>query len=412
MRRWGYTGFLAIAATLGGCAATTPTSKVAVDYNRIFANARNEVLVTNILRAAAREPLQFSTMGDVTGGVRNTGSLTLSIPSLIGKGATILSPEFSVNEGINPNVSIVPLSSKEFTEGILRPVTLDEINYFIDQGWDQELILELVVGGIVCPDGTVVFNRGYPKSDGHYDDFAQMFASADRFPIQDVDKPNPKVIRLSASDAVAIMKDGVGTSRRVANVVPVMENGHPTGPVDVTVKSTPQQQLTGLRTTKICSAETKGTRRGPAAPDKGLVEISPVGGTRQGKVILRSVEAIVYFLGETQSWRWSEAGACGRSTTDAVWPYYWRIRPVNGVDQWQQRTLLRVDKACAKQPVPFRSFVQTHFNDEYYYIRRQSDAGESDRSLSTLSLLNELIALQTSESTIAAGAPIIAIGTK
>ena len=85
---------------------------------------------------------------------------------------------------------------------------------------------------------------------------------------------------------------------------------------------------------------------------------------------------------------------------------------MNGVDQWQQRTLLRVDKACAKQPVPFRSFVQTHFNDEYYYIRRQSDAGESDRSLSTLSLLNELIALQTSESTIAAGAPIIAIGTK
>ena len=66
---------IAVFTSLEACAATTPTSKVAVDYDRIFAKAQNEVLVTNILRASEREPLQFSTMGSVTGGVRNTGAM-------------------------------------------------------------------------------------------------------------------------------------------------------------------------------------------------------------------------------------------------------------------------------------------------------------------------------------------------
>jgi hypothetical protein len=78
----------------------------------------------------------------------------------------------------------------------------------------------------------------------------------------------------------------------------------------------------------------------------------------------------------------------------------------------QHLTLLKLDKACAGRPLPARTFVQTRFNDQDFYLLRQADAGESDRSLSTLSLLNELIALQTSESTIAAGSPLIAVGTK
>jgi hypothetical protein len=75
----------------------------------------------------------------------------------------------------------------------------------------------------------------------------------------------------------------------------------------------------------------------------------------------------------------------------------------------ERLTLLRIDKACGAI-APFNSFTSTHFDDQEYYVARQADAGDTDRSLSTLSFLNELIALQTSESTIAASAPVVTVG--
>lgn len=400
----------ALAAVLGGCAATTPTSKVAVDYNRIFAKARNEVLLTNILRASEREPLQFSTMGSVTGGVRNSGSIDLSIASLVGKGATILSPDILVNEGINPTVSIVPLSNKDFTEGILRPVTVDEINYFINQGWDKELILELVVGGIVCPDGKVVFNRGDPSADAQYEAFAAMFAAADRLPIQSVGKAETTIIRMSATAALSVMKDGAGSGRNVAAVEPVKDKGKPTGDVDVTIVTAPPAEFTGLRTDMVCGLQ--GAKGHSPVQGYGLVAVASYDGQQQAKVILRSPEAIITFLGDTQWWRWSGPNGGPRSPATSDWPYYWRRTTAAGVDRMQRRTLLAIDKAHGKMPIVFRSFVETHFNDEDYYVLRQEDAGDQDRSLSTLSLLDQLISLQTSESSIAAASPIIAIGAK
>jgi hypothetical protein len=226
-------------------------------------------------------------MGSVTGGVRNTGSIDLTIPSLIGKGATILSPEFTLNEGINPTVSIVPLSNKEFTEGIMKPVTLDEINYFINQGWDQELILELVVGGIACPDGEVVFSRG--ERGANYESFAEMFAAAKRLP----PPSDPITIRMSANDALALLKAGVGGGRTIEKFEPVMDNGQATQLVEVTIDTDPAQELTDLRTDKVCADHSTGPGRNGLVSEPRLVPIAAVSGKDQGKVILRSVEAII-----------------------------------------------------------------------------------------------------------------------
>jgi hypothetical protein len=408
MRGWAVSAaVIAFGASLSGCAATTSTNKTAVNYNRIFAKSRDEVLVTNILRASAREPLQFSTMGNVTGTVRNTASLSLPVPSLIGKGVTIISPVFGVNEGINPTVNFIPLSNKEFTEGILKAVTPEEVNYFINQGWDQELILELVVGAVVCPSGDVVFNKGTNKPDDHYDAFARMFASAERFPIRNSGDEKSITIRMAANQAVTVMKEGVGGGRRVEKIEPVMKDGQPTEAVDVTIVSTPQPHLEGLNTSEIC-----GTASGPKVNQLGaegntLIGIAPLNGADQGKVILRSVEAIIYFLGETQRYRWMSDG-CGSAGKAGEWPYYIRVRPENRQVQTERLTLLRIDRACGIAPL--NAFTETHFDDQVYYVPRQADAGDTDRSLSTISFLNELIALQTSESTISSSAPLVTVG--
>lgn len=407
MRGWGVAATaLAFGATLSGCAATTPTNKTAVNYNRIFAKSRDEVLVTNILRASAREPLQFSTMGNVTGSVRNNGTLTVPLTNFVSRLQTIISPSVAVNEGINPTVNIIPLSNKEFTEGILKAVTPEEVNYFINQGWDQELILELVVGAVVCPNGDVVFNKGTNKPDDHYDAFARMFARAERFPIRNSGEEKSITIRMAANQAVTVMKEGVGNGRRVDRIEPVMKDGQPTESVDVTVVSTPQPHLEGLNTSEIC-----GSALGPKVNQLGaeggtLIGIAPLNGADQGKVILRSVEAIIYFLGETQRYRW-QTGGCGSSARDD-WPFYLRVRPANGQIQTERLTLLRIDKACGIAPL--NAFTETHFDDQVYYVPRQADAGDTDRSLSTISFLNELIALQTSESTITSSAPLVTVG--
>ena len=167
----------------------------------------------------------------------------------------------------------MPLSSKEFTEGILRSVSADEINYFINQSWDPELILELVVGGIVCPDGNVVFNRGVPGAGGEYDAFAKMFANADRFPIQPVSKPSIKILRMSASEALSVMKDGVGNGRTVESIDPVIEKGKNTGSVDVTIASIGTEAFHGIRTLGVCSRVRNDRGERPLAPTQGILRL-------------------------------------------------------------------------------------------------------------------------------------------
>ena len=94
-----------------------------------------------------------------------------------------------------------------------------------------------------------------------------------------------------------------------------------------------------------------------------------------------SPEAMIYFLGDTQWWRWSRGNGCGPALARG-WPYYYmRQRNAAGVVELQPRTLLAMDKACGTLPITFRTFVQTHFNDADYYLLRQEDAADNDRSL-------------------------------
>ena len=392
---------LAFGTSLSGCAAMTTTSKVAIDYNRIFAKSRDEVLVTNILRASAREPMQFSTMGTVSGTVRNSGSLTVPLTNLIGgtSGLTI-SPSTTVNDGINPTVSILPLSNKEFTEGILKAVTPETVNFFLNQGWDPEFVLTLVVGGVVCPNGGVTLFRG--DKDDRFTNFAEMIGAVEGLPI----RPKSKVakldpVRMSSKEAVAFLKDGVGKGWKVESIKPVVDQGKPTSDAMVTLVSVPDSEVVGLNTDKVCAGISGD--KGVNADDYNGSGIIGVAGVNQGKILLRSVESIIYFLGETQRARWEEADCAGSGTHDR-WPYYKRKRDGETTDI----TVLRIERACGGDAVPLNSFLSTRFNGRTYFIRR----GTPDGTLTTLTFLNLLIALQTSESTITSTTPVLTIGTK
>src|SRR5579875_2391052 len=72
-----------------------PVSESALDYNRAIAGARSEELLLNIVRASAREPLQFTSLAEVDG--------TLSASAGLG---TTISNIFGTPHPVTPNLSL------------------------------------------------------------------------------------------------------------------------------------------------------------------------------------------------------------------------------------------------------------------------------------------------------------------
>lgn len=441
---------LAISTCLGGCAATTTTNKVAIDYNRVFAKSRDEVLVTNILRAAAREPMQFSTMGTVTGAVRNNGSITIPFTNLIGgTGGLTISPSTTLNDGINPVVNIVPLGDKDFAEGILKPVPIQMVTYFLGEGWDPQLIMMMAVGAIQCSPDRIVRNSGAPPSDpgSHYDDFAKLF-NVRQVSTRKIDGKYFATIRMSGKDSMSYIKDGVGDDYHVDSVTPV--SGDP-NTVDVKIMEAQRTEIVGLDVDRFCRdiaaedaatgetvtpaptvAQADGTPSAPQARGKGppqgqaAQQQAAVHEVRQegrisvadsnAKVILRSVESMLYYLGQTHRYR---------NEADPGWPWYLRQRRYYDrqqqkfVDTTEKITMLNIVRS-GSVPIASDVYMRTTFDGVNYYIPRAQEPPSStpcsgqqcDRTLSTLSFLTALISLQTNPSSVSSATPVVNVGPR
>ena len=69
---------------LGGCAIVDQYGSRAIEYNDQAAASKSSTILLNIMRAAYREPLQFTDLSTVTGLASAQGSLNASIPARIG----------------------------------------------------------------------------------------------------------------------------------------------------------------------------------------------------------------------------------------------------------------------------------------------------------------------------------------
>lgn len=409
MRRAAILGSL-IALALGGCAVGKSAGDVVVDYNRAFAKSRDELLLLNILRASAREPLQFSTMGAVTGSVGNDGGIEIPFTNLIAGGANAISPTVRVNGGVNPAVTIVPLSTQEFAEGILRPIAPETIQLFLHNGWDAEFVLPLIVGGVICPDRRLLLNSGeydrqVPVRSGDgavqapvHEAFKLFFRQAaaaftiGREPLAGAAR---RSFTLSDREALATLKDGIGENYVVADVEDAGAEKK-----RIVVQPAAAAVIRGIDPKPLCDRIAAGTASAPLTPEaiasiSGVVDIAAAeGGAASGKIIFRSVGSVIQYLGESHRVRFN------RNTADLRGLTY---SSHSGADL----TLFKADWA----PVSGPRAVSTSFHDTIFYIPRiELRKGEgNDRTLKTLSFLDQLIALQTSESAVRGTQPVIAI---
>lgn len=410
-----------VAVLAPGCAAIRPAQRVAVDYNRAFAQSRDEILLLNIVRAASREPLQFSTMGNVTGTGRAGGSITSSLANLIGGGTNpfTVSPGLTLTEA-HPSLTIIPLSSKEFTEGILRPITPQVLNYFLGQGWDPEFLLPLVVAGVRCSGQRNVLN-GADYTTNDYYRFADMFsvASAKGFRLEQQPKGTPVQIQMESKDALATLQAGVGPNRRARLVR--AEQAKAVVEIQEFEWAAPNLDLR-----YVCEQDDNKRREIAAQPRSQTVVFSNADdgapSTDEPVLMLRSVEAIIYYLGEGQRARLKrERGRCaGERLAPLPHPEYPTYRTAlrdqsggiahdeDGRPTGEEKILFRLDLACSGL-VPDNAAVRTRLHRETLFIPIARVAPGDDRTLKTFSFLSELIALQTNQSLIESASPTIAI---
>jgi hypothetical protein len=407
------------ALLVAGCALQQPTPKIAVDYNRDFAKSRNEMLLLNVLRAAAREPLQFSTMGTVSGSVGNGAELSLPFNNLIGAGAGVISPTLKVTDSVNPSVTITPLASKEFATGILSPIRTETIQLFLHNGWDAEFLLPLVVGAVACPDGRLLLNSGeYLTPDGQrptdlhlafkdfFRDFAPKFAIAGQL--------KKRNLVLLDKEVLEALKNGLGPNLVVEAVAPHADAGKSI----VTIKDTSNPAVSGEAAplAKLCAAGLaaraglNATRKSQGKAELPDITLSPrelaaisgsetlllnsgAVGPNPPHLVFRSVGSVIQYLGESHRVRFRQ-GAGGYRLS-----YYNRSH--------DDQILFDIDWGLDDAPdAVATTFQGTTFRIPRIDLRRGED---KDRTLKTLSFLDQLIALQTSESVIRGTQPILTI---
>jgi hypothetical protein len=171
-------------ALLGGVLAACSLTDTIIDpryddVNRSAANARNEAILLNIVRASKNIPLNFIAFSKISGSttaggtaglpkvsfgplgitsqtLNAAGGLTTSLGTAIAQTATRPAPgNYELSKDVlsgtlsaNTVFDISLLETGGFYAGLLKPVDLANFNYFYRQGYSRELLFWLFVEAV------------------------------------------------------------------------------------------------------------------------------------------------------------------------------------------------------------------------------------------------------------------------
>jgi hypothetical protein len=171
--------FFSVAFFLVGCAVVDSSVAPRSDtVGRNFANARNEAILLNIVRAAHNDPLSFSAISQAIPQMSN--ATTLGLPTFLAGPPFCPTPTTCTLGSSTPQRGVLfgnsvasdavsvqtqfTLSTQEthdFYSALLRPVDLYIINFFIRQGYPRELLFWLFADRIKVRRGNVISGVEY-----------------------------------------------------------------------------------------------------------------------------------------------------------------------------------------------------------------------------------------------------------
>jgi hypothetical protein len=143
---------------LGGCAVVDQYGSRATEYNEQTSASRNSAILLNIMRAAYREPLQFTDISTVTGTATAQGGINASIPFRVG-GPHFTSPQLlnlnpSASLSGGPQFNVANLNTQAFFLGLQNSIKTETVKYYLDNGVNPRVLLPLVISEIEVDNPT------------------------------------------------------------------------------------------------------------------------------------------------------------------------------------------------------------------------------------------------------------------
>jgi hypothetical protein len=263
-----------LAGFLTGCTipAKEDVARSTTEFNLVAEKAGNEMLLLNIIRASKRRPMYFTSIDSLRRSMNfEYGTGGVSIPfGRIGEG---LNGSYSISPSAgfknNPILDVSLLDTKEFTNGIMTPVPIETIEYYWSQGWYPEILLHLFIRRIEIgnPDDPNNVYLNYPGNCKEFKRFQKQIQNWE----WDIEKDKDKAIGKFDANDVSKLK----------NLMEVQKAGLKLNPEPVKGDTTKLQ----FSHVKYVFTRKKGK------------ETQTLDGS-DGKIYLRSPEAILYYLGE------------------------------------------------------------------------------------------------------------------
>lgn len=137
-------------ASLAACSHGIQIAEHADDYNDTVEQVENKMLLKNVIRASKRMPLHFTRISDFSGSLKSTlTSGDLTIPTIGVDGGTVsYTATPSVSTESNPSYNLQVLASDTFFRGVMTPVDIETMRFFVDQGWPVPVLMFMFVEGI------------------------------------------------------------------------------------------------------------------------------------------------------------------------------------------------------------------------------------------------------------------------
>jgi hypothetical protein len=360
-----------LGASLGltGCVAGSSLSNRAVDYNSAAENARNEMLLLNILRARDRRPMVFTGLSRITGSVR--AESRLGAAGSTGPDAASLqsyAPSFGFTD--SPTFDVAVLDSQEFTRGVMTPVGTEILEYFWDQGYNREVLLYLVVKrfelecgapGSAPPvflenDPTEPSFAGFSALVGELADGGQW--EFDDFRTERIGPP------VDAAEA-----------RRLPTLVQMASSPlrlRPVGDGTFQLERTSTKLRIALPRAAACGGSSPAGLR--LYDSRGAVEAAGrlASAEPRGRMVMRSPQSILHYLGEL-----------ARPEREVV------IRPRRPGQPASERSLFSVRAASECR----ESEVSVRYDGGRWSIPRGTEGCEAGRSMQSLAITAQLLSL-------------------
>jgi hypothetical protein len=194
----------------GGCSTADKFGDRGVEYNAQILDSQNKTILLNIVRASLRHPLAFTSLATVTGTATVSGTLGFNLPFVMNTADNAFygaNPQAGVTGG--PTFTVNNLDTQEFTQGILKPIPMQVIDYYLQDGIPPEIIYYLLIGKVVISgdnDAPIAAIYNSTEASGDFASFQSFIAATSKLKLrtEEVDRAKDIGPRLLARDLTAI----------------------------------------------------------------------------------------------------------------------------------------------------------------------------------------------------------------